>query len=208
MWRRRRIGNESNSSERQSGTRSGAKSIKRSDAPTKCNPIPARMPMIGQPPRNSRQVEERDQGVARGRGRPPYSVLASFFDAGLGDRVLAVGAGAQGRWPIQRQLVDFWRELVIVIHHLIKRNDLAGVRGEAAHRRHQARLRSALHFVVRLVLADGGDQVIPLPVIGRPLRLLERPYQVLRRRFLLTVLPTRDVLTRVNAGAARRVRVR
>src|SRR5437763_389411 len=95
---------------------------------------------------------------------PPKRFLWPWLAVPTG--IAAVGTEAQGRGAVERQLVDIGRELVLVIQHLVEGDELAGVRGHAAHRRDHARLRPALHLVVRLVLADRGDQILPLVVVG------------------------------------------
>ena len=72
-------------------------------------------------------------------------------------------------------------ELVLAVEHVVVGDDLAGVGGHAAHRGDEAGLRAALDLVVRLVLADGADQVFPFEVVGVRLRLRIGPEQVLLR---------------------------
>src|SRR5437773_883304 len=63
---------------------------------------------------------------------------------------------------------------MVAVEHGLKADLLSGMRGHAAHAGDQARLYAALDLVVRLVVADGGDQLIPLvlvritPVLGLP----------------------------------------
>ena len=63
----------------------------------------------------------------------------------------------------------------VAVEHLVESDDLAGVGGHAAHRRDQAGLGAALHFVVGLVVADGVDQVVPFQLIRIGLGLRDRP---------------------------------
>ena len=51
---------------------------------------------------------------------------------------------------------------MIRVQHVFKGDFLAGVSGHAAHRGHDAGFDAAPGFVVRLVVADGGEQVVPL----------------------------------------------
>ena len=132
------------------------------------------------------------------RGIPP---LSQYSPAPSPSPAAARGTcrrrpASSGAGRIHRQLVDVRGELVRAVEHLVVGDDLAGVGGHAAHRGHQAGLGAALDFVVRLVLADGVDQVVPFELVGVRLRLRERP-----ERWSSLV----EVLALVDAAAGRRV---
>src|SRR5262249_8105541 len=117
--------------------------------------------------------------------------------AGLRYRVLAVGAGPQRGIGLVRQLVEVAAQVVLVVVHLVIGGDLPRVGGQAAHRRDQARLGPALRLVVGLVVADGGDEMVPL----QPIRV-----RLVRRRLPGGRLAG-DVLALEDAALRRRVRV-
>src|ERR1035441_2767309 len=101
--------------------------------------------------------------------------------------------------------IDAGSEFVLAVHHLVEGDELSGVGGHTPHGSHQAGLGTALDFVVGLVLTDGLDQVLPLEVIGRVLRLRVSPEQILIRRRGLAG-PSGDLLPLVDPRTARRVR--
>ena len=86
------------------------------------------------------------------------------------------------------QLVETRGELVLAVEHLVEGDLLAGVGGHAAHRGHQARFDAPLHLVVRLVLADGVDQVVPFVLVGIRSSGLILDSQTRSGRFRLCVL--------------------
>src|ERR1051325_5296573 len=53
-------------------------------------------------------------------------ILAGFLDARFRNRIFPIRSGEQRSGPVHRQLIDIRRELMIVIHHLVERDDLAG----------------------------------------------------------------------------------
>src|SRR4051812_38014357 len=58
------------------------------------------------------------------------SILAVLLDTGLRHGIAAVAVGLQRRLRLHRQLVHVRRELVLVVQHLLVRDDLAGMGGE------------------------------------------------------------------------------
>ena len=69
-----------------------------------------------------------------------YSRVLSLMP-GSGTGYFPSGTARRGEGPSSVNVFDAWCELMIVIHHLVERDQLACVRGKAAHRRHQARFR-------------------------------------------------------------------
>lgn len=68
---------------------------------------------------------------------------------------------------------------MLAIEDFIVGDDLAGVSCHASHRSDQACFGATLHFVVRLVVADRVDQVIPFDLVGVAFRLWVSPQHVL-----------------------------
>src|SRR5262249_29687984 len=68
--------------------------------------------------------------------------------------------------PVQRQSVDVGSELVLVVEHLVARDDLARVGGHAAHGGDQTGFGAAPDLVVGLILANRSQEVVPLQLIG------------------------------------------
>ena len=86
---------------------------------------------------------------------PPGSVLPHALPAGLGNGVLAVGAGLQGSRRVRVELVEIGRHLVIGVEGLFVCDRLAGVSCHAAHDGDEAGLNAPLDFVIGFVIADG-----------------------------------------------------
>src|SRR5450631_1312422 len=64
-----------------------------------------------------------------------------------------------------REFVDVRGKLALAVEHVVKGNDLPGVCGHAAHGGDEAGLGPSLHFVVKLVFANGMDQVVPFDLV-------------------------------------------
>ena len=89
-----------------------------------------------------------------------------FFDqSGHRDAVGPVRLGFQWRFGIERQLVDLRRELVAVVQELLERPLLARVSRHPAHRRDRTGHHTPFEFVVRRVLTNRLDQVIPFDLV-------------------------------------------
>src|SRR5262249_29341319 len=98
--------------------------------------------------------------------RPDSLIFASRRDARPRHGAFAVLAQAQRSRPVQRQSVDVGSELVLVVEHLVARDDLARVGGHAAHGGDQTGFGAAPDLVVGLILANRSQEVVPLQLIG------------------------------------------
>ena len=78
---------------------------------------------------------------------------------------------------------------------LVPSDDAARMRGHTSHEGRQAGLGAPLDFVVRLVLADGLDEIVPFDLVGIRLPPRELPKQV----------GAVEVLPLVDAGTGRKV---
>ena len=92
-----------------------------------------------------------------------YSRLRN--DARLRDGISAVGVGLDGRGGIHGELVHAGRVFLVAVEHFVEGDYPPGVGRPAAHVGHDACLDAALDLVVRLVVADGVDQVVPFVVV-------------------------------------------
>src|SRR5664280_1040254 len=93
-------------------------------------------------------------------------VLPFPGDARHGDGILTIFVGHHWRGGAHRELVHIGGELVLAVEYVFESNLLAGVGGHAAHARDKAAFRAAFGLVVRLVVADGVQQIVPLVYIG------------------------------------------
>ena len=94
---------------------------------------------------------------------------------GIGTGYLPCLSGITGAGPLHREVGDAGGQFVRESHNLLEGDLLGRVGGHAAHVRHQAGLHRPRHFVVRLILSDGLQQVLPLQRVGILLRLRDGP---------------------------------
>ena len=98
-------------------------------------------------------------------------------------RVEAIGIGFDRRGIATQphELFNLGRQR-IGVEGVIPHHTLTGVRGHAAHVTYLTGERAALGFVVRLVITDGVEQILPFVLIGVSFASREFPRFVFRVR--------------------------
>src|SRR4030042_5511625 len=102
-----------------------------------------------------------------------FSVFAVVEDARLWNRILAIGIQTKRCGRIIGQLIETGCELVLAVKRIVEGDDLARVSSHPAHSIDQAGLGAAFDLVVRFVVTNGIDQVIPFELVRTRLRLRE-----------------------------------
>ena len=78
---------------------------------------------------------------------------------------MAGGVGLHRRGRLHRELVQTWGQLDVRVQGLVPGDHLARLGGHAAHDADQGRIRTALGFVVGLVLADRLEEQVVLDLV-------------------------------------------
>ena len=114
-------------------------------------------------------------------------IFAVAVDARHGNGILAFRVGGD-RWRrFRRELIDVGCKFVRRVECVFVRHFLAGMGGHAAERSNHAGGRAAFDFVVRLILPNGGDQLIPFQLVRMRLGLFRLPNQLVVIDLLATV---------------------